>query len=374
MGGKFLLFNNIVISTTAFLIVFTATPLVRKYALRWKLGDKPNGRKVHTCLIPHLGGIGMVLGVIGALLVFRFALMKDAPGELFFLWRILPGILLVVILGLVDDMISLRVFQKLVVQILAALLLVAAGFNLFIGIPHIDQITLVSLLFSVVYLVGISSAVNLIDGHDGLAGGICFIAASSFACISSMLGETSLLAVSIALGASCLAFLAYNFPPGKIFMGDTGSMFLGLVLGLIACSLSMLKPGITTFFGVCFVIGVPIMDALLAIARRLSFRMPIFHADALHMHHVLGSFGMSPKQTLFILYSIQTVLAVLGFFAVKGFVFPIIIGSVFFVATCLLFFRLMIAAGRQEREDADALTRDPIPALENEVIASKSAH
>lgn len=369
-----MLFNNIVVSTTAFLIVFASTPLVRKYALRWKLGDKPNGRKVHTCLIPHLGGIGMVLGFIGALLVFRYFLMEEPPEALFFLWRILPGILLVVMLGLVDDMMSLRVFQKLVVQIMAALLLVAAGFSLFFGIPFIDQVAPLSLLLTVIYLVGISSAVNLIDGHDGLAGGICFIAASAFACISSMLGAMSLLAVSIALGASCLAFLAYNFPPGKIFMGDTGSMFLGLVLGLIACALSMLKPGITTFFGVCFVIGVPIMDALLAIARRMYFRMPVFHADALHMHHVLGSFGLSPKQTLFTLYSIQTVLATLGFFAVKGFVFPIIIGSAFFVAVCLLFFRLMLTAGRQEREAADALTRDPIPALENEVIVSKSSH
>jgi UDP-GlcNAc:undecaprenyl-phosphate GlcNAc-1-phosphate transferase len=157
-------------------------------------------------------------------------------------------------------------------------------------------------------------------------------------------------------------------------MGDTGSMFLGLVLGLIACSLSMLKPAITTFFGVCFVIGVPIMDALLAIARRLFFRMPVFHADALHMHHVLGSFGMSPKQTLFILYSIQTVFAVMGFFAVKGFIFPIIFGGAFFVAVSILFFRLMIAAGRQEREAADALTRGPIAALEKEVVASKSSH
>lgn len=369
-----MLLNNIVVSTTAFLIVFATTPLVRKYALRWKLGDKPNGRKVHTCLIPHLGGIGMVLGFIGALLVFRFALLKEPQEGLFFLWRILPGTLLIVLLGLVDDMMSLRVFQKLVVQIIAALLLVAAGFSLLIGLPVIDQITLVSLLFTVIYLVGISSAVNLIDGHDGLAGGVSFIAASAFACISSMLGATSLLAVSIALGASCLAFLAYNFPPGKIFMGDTGSMFLGLVLGLIACSLSLLKPGVTTFFGVCFVIGVPIMDALLAIARRLSFRMPVFHADALHMHHVLGSFGLSPKQTLFILYSIQTVFSALGFFAVKGYIFPIIIGGVFFAAVFILFFRLMLSAGRQEREAADALTRDPIPALKNEAIASKSSH
>jgi hypothetical protein len=106
----------------------------------------------------------------------------------------------------------------------------------------------------------------------------------------------------------------------------------------------------------------------------MFFRMPVFHADALHMHHVLGSFGMSPKQTLFTLYSIQTVFAVLGFFAVKGFTFPIVFGGVFFVAVSLLFFKLMIAAGRQEREAADALTRGPIAALEKEVVASKSSH
>ncbi|NIM20394.1 MAG: hypothetical protein GTO51_09205 [Candidatus Latescibacteria bacterium] len=369
-----MLFNNIAVSTAAFLVVFVTTPLVRKYALRWKLGDKPNGRKVHTCLIPHLGGVSLVLGTIGALFLYKM-LPEEAysTGGIFALWRALPGVGLVVALGLVDDMRSLKVFQKLVVQIIAALLLVASGFSLLVGLPIIDQVGLLSLLLTVFYLVGISSAVNLIDGHDGLAGGICLIASAAFTGISLLFGSYSLLVVSLALGAACLAFLVYNFPPGKIFMGDTGSMFLGLMLGITACSLSMLRPGVGTFFGVCFVLGVPILDTFLAIARRIALRTPIFKADALHMHHVLSSFGFSPRQALLILYSIQTVSAALGILAAKGYAFPIFVGSSFLIAVFLSFFRLMIAEGRREREAADALARNSIAAIEGEAVATKSS-
>ncbi len=369
-----MLFHNIAISATAFLIVFSATPLIRSYALRWKVGDKPNGRNIHTALIPHLGGIGIVLGTFVAMLVHSTVFGSRFPlSELMSLWKVLPGVGLLVVLGLVDDMTSLRVFQKLVVQIIAALLLVASGFYLQLGLPGFDQIAVLSLLFTVLYLVGISSAVNLIDGMDGLAAGICFIAATAFAIISSMIGAYSLLTVSLALGASCLAFLVYNYPPGKIFMGDTGSLFLGVVLGLVAVSLSMLKPGAGTFFGVCFVLGVPIMDALLAIARRLVLDKQIFKADALHMHHVLMSFGFTPHQTLLVLYSIGTVLAILGVFAIKGYLLPIITGCAFFIAMFICFIKLMITEGRREREAADALARNAIPTLKSEAVISRSS-
>jgi UDP-GlcNAc:undecaprenyl-phosphate GlcNAc-1-phosphate transferase len=325
-------------------------------------------------LIPHLGGISIVLGTFLAMLLHSTAFGSRFPlAELMSLWKVLPGVSLLVVLGLVDDMTSLKVFQKLVVQIIASLLLVASGFSLLLGLPGFDQIALLSMMFTVIYLVGISSAVNLIDGLDGLAGGLCFIASTAFAIISSMIGAYSLLTVSLALGASCLAFLVYNFPPGKIFMGDTGSLFLGVVLGLVAISLSMLKPGAGTFFGVCFVLGVPIMDALLAIFRRLFLNKHIFKADALHMHHVLISFGFSPRQTLLVLYSVGAVLAVLGVFAIKGYLLPIITGSFFFIAMSICFFKLMIAEGRREREAADALARNAIPALESEAVVSRSS-
>jgi UDP-GlcNAc:undecaprenyl-phosphate GlcNAc-1-phosphate transferase len=289
------------------------------------------------------------------------------------LWRIAPGIVPIILLGLVDDTRSLKVFHKLLVQIIAGLLLVTAGFRLFVGIPLIDQVGLLSILLTVVYFVGISSAVNLVDGHDGLAGGICFIASAAFAVISSMAGAHANVAMSVALGAACLAFLVYNLPPGKIFMGDTGSMFLGITLGIVACSLTMFQPSVGTFFGVCFVLGVPILDTWLAIARRCALHKPIFKADALHMHHMLSSFGFSPKQTLTILYSVEFVLAVLGILATRGFVLPIVIGCGFFIFVFVSFFRLMMVEGQREREAAAVLTEDSIPSLQSRAIASKSS-
>ena len=266
--------------------------------------------------------------------------------------------------GLVDDMKSLRVFQKLTIQIVAALVLAVSGFLLFTGIPVVDELNAVILLVSVVFLVGISSAVNLIDGHDGLAAGICLIAATSFAVMAVMFGANTVLVVALALCGACLGFLVFNFPPGKIFMGDTGSMFLGIMLALIACSLTTLNPNIRTFVATCFILGIPMLDAFLAITRRLLLRSPVFKADNLHMHHVLRELSFSPKQTLLVMYSMQAFLAALGLLVLKGFVFPVIIGLAFVAVVFVSFLRIMVIAGTIAPA-APKLASESIPPLKS---------
>lgn len=357
--------TNSVAFLTAFFITVMITPVVRRIALRWKLGDKPNGRKIHTHLIPHLGGIAIVLGAIAGMAVVA-ATSGDAPAWKTLFGGMIPAVGMIVVLGLVDDMKSLRVFQKLTIQVICAVVLAASGFLLFTGIPALDASHGVVVLVSVVFLVGISSSVNLIDGHDGLASGICLIEAAAFAVMAAVMGADMVLVVTLGLCGACLGFLVFNFPPGKIYMGDTGSMFLGIMLALVACSLTTIKPDPRTFVAICFILGVPMLDAFLAIARRLILRWPVFKADYLHMHHVLCELSFTPRQTLLVMYSMQVILAMLGLLVSMGFVFPIVIGLAFVSVVFLSYLRVMVVS-RTSASVTRKLSAKPIPTLKSNV-------
>jgi UDP-GlcNAc:undecaprenyl-phosphate GlcNAc-1-phosphate transferase len=364
------LVNDLTALLTALFITVAATPLVRKIALRWKLGDKPNGRKIHPHMIPHVGGIAIVLGTLAGV----FAASATEP-ESIGSWRasflgILPPVSLIVVLGLVDDMKSLRVFQKLTIQVIVAVILAVSGFVLFTGIGALDTVDALVLLVSVMFLVGVSSSVNLIDGHDGLAAGICLISAVSFGVMAVMLGAHMVLAVTLALIGSCLGFLLFNFPPAKIYMGDTGSMFLGILLALVACSLTAVEPTVRTFVAICFILGIPMLDAFLAIARRLMLRTPIFKADCLHMHHILGELAFSPKQTLVVMYSMQAFLAALGLLVLKGHSFPIVIGLLFVAVVFVSYLRLMVIS-QAGAPAAPKLATSSIPQLKEQPSATE---
>jgi UDP-GlcNAc:undecaprenyl-phosphate GlcNAc-1-phosphate transferase len=338
------LVHDVTALLTALVVTVVATPVIRKIALRWKLGDKPNGRKIHPYMIPHLGGIAIVLGTAAGLVAAAAAVPQAAQAWRASLLDVLPPVGLIVILGLADDMKNLRVSQKLAIQVVVAMVLAVSGFVLFTGISALDAVDVAVLLVSASFLVGISSSVNLIDGHDGLAAGICLIAAVSFAVMAFMFRADSVLVVTLALIGACLGFLVFNFPPGRIYMGDTGSMFLGISLALVACSLTAVEPTGRTFLAVCFILGVPMLDAFLAIARRLILRTPIFKADCLHMHHILSGLSFSPKQTLVILYSMQALLASLGLLVLKGYTFPLVVGATFVAVVFASYLRVMVVS------------------------------
>lgn len=339
------------------------TPAVRKFALRWKLGDKPNGRRITTHMIPHLGGIALVLGTFaGVSLVFAG---DRGVGWSLVLRGVLPALSLIVVLGLIDDMKSLPASRKLVVQVLSAGILTASGYWLYTGVASIDATQMMLILLSCLFFVGMASAVNLVDGHDGLAAGVTFISAGAFAVMALVLGSHTTLVVCLALGGACLGFLLFNFPPGRIFMGDTGSMFLGVVLAIVACSLTMMRPTVSTFAGVCFVLGVPILDVILAIVRRVVLRSPVFAADSLHMHHVLTRMGFSPRQVLLVMYSMQTLFAVVGVTAMSGAALPLILGCVLAALAFATFLRLMVASHQPSGRVAPSMSPSSIPLKSN---------
>ena len=376
MANNSVLIVNSIAFLTALLIAVAATPVVRKIALRWKLGDKPNGRKIHTHLIPHLGGIAIVLGTISGLVVVSFVAARSGGGDWNLLFRkMLPAVALIVVLGMVDDMKSLRALQKLTIQVIVALVLALSGFVLLTGIPAVDAVNSVVLIVSVLFLVGVSSSVNLIDGHDGLATGICLIAAASFAFMAVSFQADMVLVISLSLCGACLGFLVFNFPPGKIFMGDTGSMFLGIMLALVACSLTMINPTPRTFIAICFILGIPMLDACLAIARRLLLRSSVFKADLLHMHHLLRELSFSPRQILLVMCAMQAFLATLGLLVMEGFVFPIVIGVAFIAIVFVSYLRVMVVSGanRPTSTSTKLSTAGSIPSLKSNIPRQKAS-
>jgi len=337
----------------ALVVSAAATPLVRKFAVRWRLGDKPNGRKIHPDVIPHLGGIALLLGVLAG---FAIATGENAT----VIMKALPATLLVVALGLIDDTRNLAARPKLVVQIVAAAVLVAVGFRLFTGIDALDSLSIVAGLVSLLFIVGMLSSVNLIDGHDGLAAGVALIASGAFVVIGVMDGAAGVVAGPLAISGACLGFLLFNFPPARIYMGDTGSMLLGLMLAQVACLITMRSFTVNNFAAVMLVLGVPILDTLLAVARRIVLRAPLFAADHLHIHHVLRDSGLSPRKTLLVLYGLQLVLAGLGIGAATGRALPVIAGLGVLTTAFVWFLRAMVEGRAVEARTAETIVPQPV--------------
>ncbi len=340
----------------AFVVAFGSTllltPLVRIWALRHRIGDKPNGRRVHVRMIPHVGGLAMVTGVAAAVAA---AMAAGGSVTLSGVMPLAAPIALIVALGVVDDLKSLRAMQKLAVQLMVAALLVGAGHRLVTGLGGVDAVAWASLGVAMAFFVGMSSAVNLVDGHDGLAAGISAISGGALAALAASWGAALPGVLALCVVGVSLGFLVYNMPPGRIYMGDTGSMFLGTLLAVVACALSATRPGGSTFAALCLILSVPMLDVFLAIARRSILRLPVFRADALHMHHVLARLGFTARQVLAILYGMQTVLAALGVVAAQGFKFPIVVGGVFLAGSFAVFLRLMVALHRADALELDAV-------------------
>lgn len=294
--------------TIAFFVSLASTPPVKILAHKIGAIDVPDGkRRVHKSPIPRLGGLAIFFGFIVAILLFVDIDVQTRG--------ILIGALLIVITGIIDDVKQLRASIKLVVQIIAATIVVCHGVQIvaisvptFIVSSGILPLKWLSIPITVLWIVGVTNAVNLIDGLDGLAVGISSIATFSLFFIAILAGEPTVALISAALAGGCLGFLPYNFNPAKIFMGDTGSTFLGFILSVI-CIQGLFKGyAIISFLIPFLILGLPIFDTGMAIARRIHDKRPIMGADRGHLHHKLIDMGFSQKQTVAILYVIAMLL------------------------------------------------------------------
>ncbi len=312
-NGMFIIFAFII----ALIIAYATTPLVKNLAFKLGAVDVPKDkRRMHKEPKARLGGLAIFYGFL--ISVFCFADFVLPTGSVNYgLIGILVGATIVVVLGMFDDIKPRPAKLKFLIQIVAAAIPVLLGVRVFvITNPFTDQLMSLplwlSIAGSILWIVGVTNAVNLIDGLDGLAAGVSSIAA--VALLSILLIEHSssltLLVMAAALAGGCFGFLPYNFNPAKLFMGDTGSTFLGFVLACI----SIQGPFKTyvAFVVPFLVLGLPIFDTAFAIIRRLLKGQPIMSPDRGHLHHRLIDRGFSHKSTVIILYGLSAILAISG--------------------------------------------------------------
>jgi len=290
----------------AFGITFFITPLVKKIAFRLKALDLPNERKVHTTPIPRLGGVGIYLGFWIAVGTAVFA---ASFWGIFIDLTMLLGVFLastiLLVVGIVDDIRSLAPTTKLIWQIVAALIVIYFGVEInFITNPFngIWLLGVFAVPLTLLWLVGITNAINLIDGLDGLATGVTAISALTLFLVALLTQQFGAAILMLALMGAALGFLRYNFFPASIFLGDSGSMFLGFILAA-ASIMGVFKTTLVLALVVpILILGVPIFDTLFAIGRRLKARRHPFEADNRHIHHLLLSFGLSKREAVMAIY------------------------------------------------------------------------
>lgn len=305
--------RSVLLSMIAALFVTAmATPLVRKLALRLRAVDQPTARRVNARQVPRLGGIALVLGFfLAQLLLFACdtEVAKLLFGQPFVVVGMVVGSGILMVLGILDDTRGLSAKTKLLVQSVAALVAYAAGFQIHsLYLPGIGVVSLgiFALPATWLWITAVVNALNLIDGLDGLAAGVAFFVCVTNFVIAWMGGNVLICLFSATLAGALLGFLIYNFNPATIFMGDSGSMFLGFVLATTSLHGAGSYKSTTAIAVVVpiMALGVPILDMLVAMARRFLARRSIFSPDRGHIHHRLLDAGLTHRRAVLILYGL----------------------------------------------------------------------
>lgn len=297
----------------AFIVAFSATPIAKKIAFKIGAVDIPkDDRRMHKKPIALLGGAAIVSGFVTS--IFYNALTTSSvftPGRE--LWGMLAGVFIIAIMGVLDDTRHLKAKVKLAFQLAAAITVVVVSdtrisviTNPFTSEGYSILSDYISFPLTILWIVGITNAINLIDGLDGLAAGVASISSLSLFFVSVLnftVGPdpyTSI--ITAALAGSTLGFLPFNFNPAKIFMGETGSAFLGFTLGVISIQGTLKSYAAISIAIPLLVLGLPLFDTTFTILRRLVSGKPVMSADRGHLHHRLIDMGLSQKQSVLVMY------------------------------------------------------------------------
>ncbi len=315
--------NYLLLFLFGFFLALALTPVARRLALRLKALDMPDERKVHALPVPRLGGLAIVFAfqaglwlAFGPLPEVRYYLGDFATN---WLVRLLPAVLVIVLAGILDDIRPLPPVTKLLAQILAAILATQGGavirmFESPWGTPV--HLGVWAVPVSVLWIVALTNAFNLIDGLDGLSCGVGAISTLTLGAVALLRGDSGLVLVCALLAGCLIGFLWHNFHPARIFMGDTGSQFIGFTLSVLSitelhkstASLSVLVP--------LLAFGLPLMDAFLTMVRRLVRGVRVFEADRDHIHHRLLKQGWSQRRAVLVLYGVSLLAMAVALFVV----------------------------------------------------------
>ena len=297
------------VGVIAFIVSYILTPYMARVGKKQNMVDMPGHRKIHEEAIPNLGGIVIFFGFLLSLL---FVVQIEGQVK-----ALLIGGVIILLLGVVDDIANLSPKHKFLIQMIPALIVIIYNSDL-INSFIVNQLKSLDLLGYLLYpilifwIVGITNSINLIDGLDGLACGVSLIALVAFLILGLRQNLETLSLISIALAGSILAFLRFNFYPAKMFLGDSGSTFAGFMLASVG-ALWVLNSGNAFFILIpIIVLALPIFDTLFAIWRRYRRHHPIFQADKGHLHHRLLARGIAHKNVVFILWGISAICSVIA--------------------------------------------------------------
>jgi len=283
---------------SAFVVTFISMPFVIKLAYKIGAVDQPDIRKVHSRAMPRLGG----LAIFSSFLICMVFIIKVSGPFL----GLIYGACIIFLVGFLDDIFQLSPWAKLFGQVVAAAVAIYFGIvvqfvtNPFDGLLNLG---ILSIPVTFLWIVGISNAINLIDGLDGLAAGVSGIAAVAMGVVAIVQGEPVVSWAAFVLAAAILGFLPYNFYPAKTFMGDGGSNFLGFALACLAVMGTAKSAAVISLFIPVLALGIPIFDTFFAVIRRINNKSPIFMPDKDHLHHRLLALGMSHRRSVLLIYA-----------------------------------------------------------------------
>lgn len=317
-----------VVGFVAFMITILVTPWAIKFAKKHNLVDIPDKRKIHKSPTPRIGGIGIAAGIFSGMI-----LAGIMTRSVWIAWSLIP-LFLITLMGFVDDVKGLSFKSKFIVQIVASILAILLSGTV---IDHLNNpfggsvnLGFFGPIITVIWFVGITNAINLTDGLDGLAAGISAISAFTIAITASRVDPIATL-TAISIFSAAVAFLRYNFHPAKTFMGDTGSQLLGFSLALVAVKGASLSASTLSLAVPLLALGLPILDTIYAFARRVAGGHNPFLPDKMHIHHQLLDIGFSQVTAVIFMYAISILFAVIavkyrGIHDLTAIAFYIIIG------------------------------------------------
>ncbi|WP_373897943.1 glycosyltransferase family 4 protein [Haloimpatiens sp. FM7315] len=309
--------DKLILFVASAVISFSMTPLVKRLAIKNGAMDIPKGeRKIHKKPMPLLGGLSIYIAFSLVLILKKGNVNFEEIG-------ILLGSTIIVIGGYIDDIRDLRPRYKILFQVSAAIFLIIFGVSInvitnpFSSSSQYLDIHLIGVPLTILWVVGITNAFNLIDGLDGLSSGLAFIASMTIFIIAILNGRQEASTLTIILSGAILGFLPYNFNPATIFLGDTGSQLLGFLLAAISIKGAIKSAAAFTIAVPIITLGLPIYDTLFAMIRRKINGKPIMKADKGHLHHRLLAMGLSQRKAVLIMYIISVILGGISIIAMQ---------------------------------------------------------
>lgn len=330
-------------------------PVICRIGFRWGVLDMPGAHKRHRFPTPNLGGISIFIGFWAAVF-FSYQRYPALSGELGqFLYYVVAGGIIIFLIGLIDDLSGLSAPVKLMSQIITGLILYAGGLQITtLYVPMIGPVALggFSLPITLLWLVGVTNSINLIDGLDGLAAGVSAIAALALLFIGIYLNLMTVTVFTLAIIGVCLVFLYFNHYPAKVFMGDSGSLFLGYLFAVISIIFPIKSYTTAAVFIPLVALGVPIIETVVSFVRRTATGRKFYKADNRHLFHYLTFLGLSKSQVVWLFYLLSAVFAIFSgamFIVDRRLVFTILV--IFMVVIFGILYRFMLAHLRKNREN-----------------------